>query len=1002
MSARKLFSLWRPALQVAVATELLLHGVGCSRPFYRKQADKEVSEILGDKDKYDAWKIDNFHIYPDPQARFADPSDPDRPPKPPDDPAAYDLSPNPQKPGKAGVARVEGTGYLALITKWDKENREKLAQEEATEKAELARANIGDSDDFVGPKQEIRLASATMQAPPTAPSGPGTPAPSSGPLGATPSSVETTPAEINQTGLEATGRTSLEIAGRPTYRISLDQAAELAMFNSREYQDRRENLYLAALPVSQERFAFTSQLFAASEAVRGASGSQTASGTTNSWSINNGAGLSKVLPTGGLLLLNFANQTVFDFTNPKSTLSTTTLNFSALQPLLKGGGQAVALESLTQAERNLLYQIRTFARFRKELYVEIASNSGGSISGSSFQPTGILSNNGAGGGGLGGSGIAVGGVPSGATTIPGPILAPSSPGSLNLGAAITPAPAGYLNTMLQNIEIYIDKENISVLNLILQRYRGLLEGDVVGPLQVQSVEQQLLTGRANLLTDQQQYLDSIDSFKIELGVPTNLNIETDDSVLRPLMKQYRRSRAIIEEEQAAVMDASRLSTLDKAPQVRPELLNMMQKTTFVKGTEFAKAIRARLAVWEALSDKDLKDKLETIRQETQALLNRQAELQKNDKLPTPADQARLKALGSESDLGNYERVLRKYEADYVQGGTVKKLDPTAERRRVVQFRDVASYWQKILVEARDERWAAIRKGWPELPQCCVDGVDLIHADLSTAEAAAARHALANRFDLMNVRAQMVDAWRQLAVFANALLGTFTVQYNLATNSPLTVAQPTNIGGSGTTNQLVLNTQLPLVRIQERNNYRGSQIAYQRQRRALQEAEDLAVRAVRSEIHLLRVYAESYRIQQRQLELAYLTIDSSLEALQAPSPPGTARGGDGPAALTQQLLSAQRSLPAAQNALLAIWINYLDARLQLYRDLELMPLDARGVWIDEIRACDCGLSSELLPGGPPLPATGSGAPTPGSQQRLGEPRSIPLPLPAATGGQKRME
>ena len=70
-------------------------------------------------------------------------------------------------------------------------------------------------------------------------------------------------------------------------------------------------------------------------------------------------------------------------------------------------------------------------------------------------------------------------------------------------------------------------------------------------------------------------------------------------------------------------------------------------------------------------------------------------------------------------------------------------------------------------------------------------------------------------------------------------------------------------------------------------------------------------------------------------------------------PGAAAAGltrttaDGPAALTQQLLTAQRSLPAAQNALLAIWINYMDNRLQLYRDLELMPLDARGVWIDKI-------------------------------------------------------
>src|SRR5205823_6426988 len=111
---------------------------GCTRPFYRKKADKEVGEVLAQKDKYPFWAIKNWHVYPDPLARFADPSNPDCPPKPPDDPAAYDLSPNPQKPGKAGVARIEGTGYLELIARWDRENRERAAKEEAEEKREAA------------------------------------------------------------------------------------------------------------------------------------------------------------------------------------------------------------------------------------------------------------------------------------------------------------------------------------------------------------------------------------------------------------------------------------------------------------------------------------------------------------------------------------------------------------------------------------------------------------------------------------------------------------------------------------------------------------------------------------------------------------------------------------------------------------------------------------------------------------------------------------------------
>src|SRR5437764_372580 len=133
-SLRKMLSFWRPALPLALAVGALIHVGGCTRPFYRKKADKEVAEILAQKDKYPDWAIENWHVYADPLARFADSSDPDHPPKPPDDPAAYDLSPNPQKAKKAGVARIEGTGYLELIALWDRENRERQLLEEAAEK----------------------------------------------------------------------------------------------------------------------------------------------------------------------------------------------------------------------------------------------------------------------------------------------------------------------------------------------------------------------------------------------------------------------------------------------------------------------------------------------------------------------------------------------------------------------------------------------------------------------------------------------------------------------------------------------------------------------------------------------------------------------------------------------------------------------------------------------------------------------------------------------------
>ena len=1033
-----LHSLWRRSIRLGVAAGILAQAVGCTRPFYRKQADEQVAEILGQKNKYPTWAIQNWHVYPDPRSRFGDPTNPDFPPKPPDDPAAINLAPNPQKPRKAGIAHVEGTAYLELLSQWDQENRAKLARQEEEEKrqeqkeqraalqeleAPLTRAADGTPTLHLRPRFQERPAGAEPQplklclkprlqgirpvaaAQPAA--GPGSPRLSLKPRlqgiqlasAAQPATPEALPypeqpgrmtEEIASADAAsvANARSLVDMTGQRAYLLSLDQAAELATFNSREFQDQRENLYLAALAVTQERFSFIAQPFVAQQAIRNYAGSGTPTGKLNNWALNTGVGLSKVLPTGALLLLNFANQTVFDFLNPKKTISTSTLNFEAIQPLLRGGGRAVALEPLTLAERNLLYQIRTFARFRKQLYVEIASANGGSIFGGAFQPTGVLSaNNFNPAFGFGSTGIIPGVIPNFTTTLGGPQATAGPAGNLALTPAITPSPAGYLNTMLEKIQVYIDQENIAVLTGILRRFQGLLEGDIVGPLQVQNVEQQLLNGRTTLLNDQAQYLAAIDLFKVELGLPMNVTIEPDESALRPLINQFRKSRAIIEHEQAALTESATFGSLENAPRARAGLLRLFETSALSRGTRFAQTIRARWNRWRGdnWTEEKIQAELKALREKVRKLLDQQADLERMGKKLPRAAAAELARVQADYDLGNLELSLRVYERNYVDMGKPKKPPtPAAERLRVTRFQTILGFWQRLMVEPRNEQRAKVAATWPEPPRVCISQVDLVKTDLTNAQLTAANYAMTNRFDLMNVRGQVVDGWRQLRVFANALLGVFNVEYHLAANTPLGVAQPLNIGGSGTAHQLIINWQLPLVRITERNAYRAAIIAYQRQRRVLQEAEDLAAQAVRNEVYTLRQYYETYRVQQRLLDLAYLTIDNALEALVAPTAPGRT-ASDGPAALTQQLLASQRSLPQAQLAVLAAWINYLNARLQLYRDLEYMPLSPQGSWIDQVAECDC-----------PPPGEGAGVPreqTPTSQ----EDRWLPAPDPARQPG-----
>jgi hypothetical protein len=370
-----------------------------------------------------------------------------------------------------------------------------------------------------------------------------------------------------------------------------------------------------------------------------------------------------------------------------------------------------------------------------------------------------------------------------------------------------------------------------------------------------------------------------------------------------------------------------------------------------------------------LSEDESKARVTRLNEERRKLLDRQTDLEQAGRDLPDDEQRRLRELDADLELATFEDALRTYESK-----PWRNVEDPARRRQsqLLAYRFVVNAFSLVLGPARGERLETITEQWPKLPSLCVENVDLLQVDPDEALAVAARTALDNRFDLMNVRAQLVDGWRQLAVFANALLGTFNVEYHWDSFSPLGEARPLALGGSRNRHQLVLNTELPLIRKPERNNYRASIIAFQRQRRALMEAEDLVLQSVRGETRQLRVLAENYKIQQRQVELAYQTVESSLDAFQAPPAPVGATGqtqqdpGARAASLTQQLLNAQNSLLQAQNQLLTVWVTYATTRMQLYRDLEIMPLDNRGVWIDEHTACEsetCG-PDDLAPFGQP--------------------------------------
>ncbi|HEU5117809.1 MAG TPA: hypothetical protein VFT74_14375, partial [Isosphaeraceae bacterium] len=253
-----------------------------------------------------------------------------------------------------------------------------------------------------------------------------------------------------------------------------------------------------------------------------------------------------------------------------------------------------------------------------------------------------------------------------------------------------------------------------------------------------------------------------------------------------------------------------------------------------------------------------------------------------------------------------------------------------------------------------EELPGILTGLPELPNLILDGRSLFNmagerpqaewADPEKREEfllTAERIALENRLDLMNQRAGLYDAWRQIAVSANALLPIFNVTLSNSIATPATTTNPFAFVDQAKQFQLQFNAELPLVRVNERNQFRSNLIAYQRQRRILMQYEDSIKFTVRSEVRALIQLMETYQIAQQNLILSLRQRDQSLQQIIAPPDAGAAGGGANVANQATQTLNYIQSINSVVtqlNSLVQQWVSYQSARLALYRDLGIMPFD----------------------------------------------------------------
>lgn len=154
-------------------------------------------------------------------------------------------------------------------------------------------------------------------------------------------------------------------------KLSLIQALQIGASNSFEYQTRKEDIFRYALDLDLEKNEFRSTFAGQVESLisTDSTGERTLSGTENSGTIS----LTRKLKSGAqlstALAVDLANLLTLGGASSFGIMADATVSI----PLLRGSGKHIVMEPLVQAERNVVYAIYEFERFKRIFAVEIAS-----------------------------------------------------------------------------------------------------------------------------------------------------------------------------------------------------------------------------------------------------------------------------------------------------------------------------------------------------------------------------------------------------------------------------------------------------------------------------------------------------------------------------------------------------------------------------------------------------------------------------------------------------
>jgi len=170
----------------------------------------------------------------------------------------------------------------------------------------------------------------------------------------------------------STADANIPVEPNSPLKISLIDALQIAARNSSEYQSRKEDVFRAALDLDLQRNAFRNIFSAGADSQ--ITTDTTGHETVTSVDTGGSAGVSRTFKNG----LQVSSAIAIDLLNLLTQGGASSLGLrsdtSITMPLLSGAGKYIITEPLTQAERNVIYEIWDFERYKRSFAVNVVQN----------------------------------------------------------------------------------------------------------------------------------------------------------------------------------------------------------------------------------------------------------------------------------------------------------------------------------------------------------------------------------------------------------------------------------------------------------------------------------------------------------------------------------------------------------------------------------------------------------------------------------------------------